>query len=68
MCVNACMHLCVCVCVHALSSEVRGRPISSLQEARMTTDPETERKAVETFYKARSTHYSFHGASETEMK
>ena len=38
----------MCVCVSGL--EVRGQPISTLQEARTTTDPELERKRAETFF------------------
>lgn len=54
---------CVCVCTvwcGVSGLEVRGQPISTLQEARTTTDPEMERKRVETFYKPLLYDYSAH--------
>lgn len=51
--VHLCSHegarVCVCVCMCALKSEVRGQPISTLQEARTTTDPEIERNGRKKF-------------------
>lgn len=35
--------VCVCVCARRGGSEVRGRPISTLQEARTATDPDRSR-------------------------